>query len=122
MGNIFKSLYHEHKHEIIVSEEEHLLHEVIEHDKLNNMSEAELILYMQKFNDDEFLHTVFDAEKDTYTKLHIVNRITEINKKHGLQLYLFLLKNTDLPFFQGEVFKKKHQVTKQKFGFDSEKK
>ena len=121
LGNTFKSLYHEHKHDIIISEEEHLLHEVIEHDMLSKMSETELKHYLQKIQDDEILHTIFDAEKSTYTKLQIVNRITEINKKHGMQLYQYLLQNSDLPFIQEEIVQKMRRVTNQNFGYDSEK-
>ncbi len=121
LGEVFNQLYHEHSHEGSVSEEEHLIHEVKEHDKLANMDEAELGKYLQSLHDENTIHKLFDAENDDYVKMHLASRIADINKKHGLELYLFLLKTIDLPFLQNEIVQKMRTISGQKFGFDPEK-
>jgi len=121
MGDALNHLYHEHSHEGGVSEEEHLIHEVTDHDKLANMDNAELEKYLQSLHDENTLHKLFDAEKDDYIKLHITTRIATLNKKHGLKLYLFLLENSELPFLQNEIVQKMRSLSGQQFGFDSEK-
>ena len=60
--------------------------------------------------------------KNEGTKLQIINRITEIDKKHGLKLYIFLLENSSLPFIQDEIVQKMRKISKQNFGFDPENK
>jgi zinc/manganese transport system permease protein len=121
MGNALKSMYHEHKHEQSVDEQEHLLHEVSEHGKLSNMDHTELERYLESISDENILHDLFDAEKDPYTRMFIVQRITEVNKKHGLELYLDLLENSDLPFIRDEIIQKMRQLSNQNFSYDSEK-
>lgn len=121
MGNALKSLYHEHNHKEFVDEQEHLLHEVSEHGKLSSMNETELERYLESQSDENLLHSLFDAEKDSYTKMYIAQRITEINKKHGLELYLYLVENSDLPFIRDEIIQKMRAISNQQFGFDSEK-
>jgi zinc/manganese transport system permease protein len=121
MGNTFKSLYHEHNHKEFLTEEEHLIHEVSEHSKLSNMSETDLENYLQSIHDENKLHKLFDAEKDYYVKLQIAKRIVDINKKSGLELYLFLLENSDLPFLQNEIVQQMRQISKKQFGYDTEK-
>ena len=121
MGNAFKSMYHEHTHEESVNEEAHLLHEVSEHGKLSNMEATELQRYLESIVDENILHDLFDAEKDEYTKMNIAQRITEVNKKHGLELYLHLLENSNLPFIRDEIFQKMQQISNQNFAYDPEK-
>ena len=121
LGEAFNALYHQHQHESVVSEEEHLIHEVTEHDKLNNMNETELDNYLQSIHDENRLHKLFDAEKDLYTKSKIANRIIAINKKLGLKLYLFLLEDSDLPFLQDEIVQQMRAMSNRQFGFDPEK-
>ena len=118
MGESFKTLYHEHDHVSFISEEEHLLHEIKVHQKLEKMSDQELTDFLEKNNDVTSLHHQFDAEEDKYIRLKIAVRISEINKKVGLQLLLDLLKICNLPFLQEEIVVQLRNSTDQNFGFD----
>ena len=118
MGESFKTLYHEHDHVSFISEEEHLLHEIKIHQKLEKMSDQELTDFLDINNNATSLHHQFDAEEDKYIRLKIAVRISEINKKVGLQLLLDLLKICNLPFLQEEIVVQLRNSTDQNFGFD----
>ena len=118
MGESFKTLYHEHDHVSFISEEEHLLHEIKIHQKLEKMSDQELTDFLDINNNATSLHRQFDAEEDKYIRFKIAVRISEINKKVGLQLLLDLLKICNLPFLQEEIVVQLRNSTDQNFGFD----
>ncbi len=121
MGESFKTHYHEHSHISLISEEEHLLHEIKVHQKLEKMSELELKNFLDKNMDIESLHHQFDAEQDKYIRLKIALRISRLNKKVGLKLLYDLLKKCKFPFFQEEIVKQLRYLSGQNFGFDSNK-
>jgi len=119
MGKTFQSHFHEHDHKNYISEEEHVLHEVQEHQLLENMSEEELNSFLEDYRNVEKLHMLFDAEQDKYTRFKIANRIIQLDKKSGLKLLLDLLNECELPFLQEEIIQQMRKSTGQNFGFDT---
>lgn len=118
MGKSFQSHLHEHEHGSLISEEEHLIHEIKVHKKLVKMNENELNEFLGDIHDPKFLHLQFDAEKDQYVRLKIAERIAEINKKEGLLLQLDLLEKCELPFLQEEIINNMRDLSGKDFGFD----
>jgi len=119
MGKSFQSHFHEHYHNNYISEEEHVLHEVQEHQLLENMSEEELIGFLEDYRNVEKLHLLFDAEKDNYVRFKIAERITQLDKNSGLILMFDILKQCELPFLQEEIIQHLRKSTGQNFGFDT---
>jgi zinc/manganese transport system permease protein len=118
MGKSFQSLSHEHEHDDFISEEQHLLHEIQVHQKLEKMNERELIVFLENNKNAESLHNQFDAEQDKYIRIKIATRIAEIDKRMGSNLLLGLLKECELPFLQEEIVNQLRNITGQNFGFD----
>jgi zinc/manganese transport system permease protein len=121
LGKAFNVLYHQHHHDKSITEEEHLIHEVSEHAKLDKMGEKELEKYLLSLHDADKLHNLFDAENDDYIKFKIADRVAQINKKEGLKLHLSLLKNSELPFLQAEIAGQMRRISGQNFGYDPDK-
>jgi len=119
MGKSFQSQFHKHDHSNYISEEEHVLHEIQEHQLLENMKEDDLEDFLDDYRNVEKLHMLFDAEKDGYIRFKIALRITQIDEKSGLILLIDLLKICELPFLQEEIIQHLRQTTKQNFGYDS---
>jgi len=118
MGDAFKSTYHSHEHESILTEEEHLMHEVAEHKKLSLMSESELKLYLKAIDDVNLLHNLFDAENDNYTKFGIANRIMELDQKFGLSLYIDIIESSEIPFLNAEIIQELRRISGKNFDYD----
>lgn len=118
MGDAFKSHSHEDEHEITISKQQHLIHEIKVHNKLEKMSEKELIVFLENVDDIKFLHLQFNSEPDKYVRLKIAERTAEIDKKEGLLMQLNLLKECELPFLQEEIVNLLRSSTGQNFGFD----
>jgi len=119
MGKSFQLHFHEHDHSNYISEEEHVLHEVQEHQLLENMSEEELLSFLEDYRNVEKLHLLFDAENDKYVRFKIAERITQIDKNSGLILMLDILKQCELPFLQEEIILQLRKSTNQNFGYDT---
>lgn len=118
MGKTIQSHFHEHDHSDYISEEQHVLHEVKEHQLLENMKDDELNDFLKEYRNVDKLHLLFDAEQDNYIRFKIAGRITQLDKKQGLLLLLDLLKDCELPFLQEEIVKQLRTLTSQNFGFD----
>jgi len=118
LGGTFKSTYHSHEHENFLTEEEHLLHEVAKHKKLSLMSEVEIELYLKSIDDINFLHNLFDAEKDNYTKFEIAKRIAELDQKFGFSLFIDILESSDIPYLNDEIIAELRNKSGENFGYD----
>jgi zinc/manganese transport system permease protein len=121
MAQWITGTYHEHDHETFISEEEHILHEIKVHQKLNQMSDEEVTQFLDQQNDAKFIHSIFDVEEDGYLRFKIVKRLIEINHKDGLKLMVDLLAQCELPFLKDEIVHFLHLNTGQNFGFEVEK-
>lgn len=121
MGKTFQSHLHEHDHSDYISEEEHVIHEIKEHKLLEKMDENEINTFLDEYRNVEKLHLLFDAESDQYIRIKIANRITQIDMNHGLQLFLDLLKECELPFLQEEIVNHLRNYTSQNFGYNTDK-
>jgi len=118
MGSAFKSAYHLHEHENVITEEEHLMHEVAEHKKLSIMSESDLTLYLKPINDKNFLHNLFDAENEEYTKFVIAKRIAELDRKFGYSLFIDIIESSDILFLNDEIIRELRKRSEENFGYD----
>jgi zinc/manganese transport system permease protein len=118
LGNTFNSSYHSHEHENFLTEEEHIIHEVAIHEKLSLMSEIELELYLMPINDMKFLHNLYDAEKDSYTKFGIAKRISELDQKFGMSLFINIIESSEIPFLIDEIIDEIRRISGKKFGYD----
>jgi len=118
MGEFFKSQYHKHEHDDFVTEEEHILHEVEAHQKLSSMSENELHLFLNSFTDVDYLHKIFDAEKDNYIRCRIADRIFQLDPNTGLTLLVNLLETCDIPFLKEEIVQKLRNISGENFNYD----
>jgi len=121
MAQWIKGTYHEHDHETFISEEEHVLHEINVHQKLNRMSDDAVRQFLDQQNDAKFLHSIFDAEEDGYLRFKIVKRLIQINQQDGLELTVDLLAQSELPFLKDEIIRFLRLRTGQNFGFEVEK-
>ena len=117
MGNTFNKVYHSHEHDDSLTEEEHLLHEISEHEKLSKMSETDLMFFLKSINDTKLLHGFYDSEKDEYTRFGIAIRISELDKKLGYTLFIDLIQNSDIPFLKEEIITELRSKTDQNFGY-----
>ena len=121
MAQWIKGTYHEHDHETFISEEEHILHEIQVHQKMNRMSDDEVTQFLDQQNDAKFLHNIFDAEKDGYLRFKILKRLIQIDYQDGLELMMDLLAQSELPFLKDEIVNFLRLNTGQNFGFEVEK-
>jgi zinc/manganese transport system permease protein len=121
MAQWIKGTYHEHEHVTFISEEEHILHEIKVHERLNRMSDDEVTQFLDQQNDAKFLHSIFDAEEDGYLRFKIVKRLIQINHRDGLELMVDLLVQCELPFLKDEIVRFLRLNTGQNFGFEVEK-
>ena len=121
LAQLIKGNYHEHDHESFISEEEHLLHEIKVHEKLNQISDNEVIQFLNQQNDEKFLHDIFDAEEDVYIRFKITKRLIQLNRRYGLGLMVDILVQSELPFLRDEIIRFLRKNTSQNFGFEVEK-
>lgn len=119
MGNSFRSIYHTHQHKSPTTEEEHLLHEIKVHKKLDTLSETELDKFLATIQGPKKLQEIFDAEQDKYTRYKIASRMAKLDRKQGLSLLLDLLESCELPFLREKIVQEMRQLTGKKFGFDA---
>ncbi len=118
LGNVFKSTYHSHEHQNFISEEEHVIHEVSEHEKLSLMNETDLSLYLNSVNDVNFLHNLFDAEKDDYMKFSIAKRIADLNRQVGFSMFIDIIESSDTPYLNDEIINELRRISGKNFGYD----
>jgi zinc/manganese transport system permease protein len=118
LGNTFNSSYHSHEHESFLTEKEHIIHEVVKHEKLSQISETELKLYLMSINDIKFLHSLFDAENDNYTRFGIGKRISELDHKFGMSLFIDIIESSEIPFLIDEIIGEIRRISGENFGYD----
>ena len=118
LANVVTSAYHEHEHIGFISEEEHLLHEIKVHEKLNQMSEAELNKFLTDISDLKLLHDMFDAEDDGFIRFKIAERISVLDSYEGIHLFIDILEVCEIPFLREQVLQKLRVVSGQNFAFD----
>ena len=77
---------HEHSQNALIDTDNHLLHEVEQHQMLENMSEEELNRFLLTIRSMERLQALFTAEKEPFIRLKIASRLADLRPKAGLQL------------------------------------
>ncbi|GAB4364050.1 MAG: hypothetical protein Kow0042_02370 [Calditrichia bacterium] len=118
MGQYFKHAQHIHEHHGVMTEEEHLLHEIQVHKKLVNMSEEELASFLENIRNSEKLHQIYDAESDPYVRLKIAERLLKLDRKEGLLLLMDLLETCELPFLREQIVQLVRTNTGKSFHYD----
>ncbi|HID39015.1 MAG TPA: metal ABC transporter permease [Calditrichaeota bacterium] len=112
---------HEHAQNTLRETDNHLLHEVEQHQLLKNMSQEELSRFLLTIRSMERLQAIFTAEKEPYIRLRIASRLADLQPKAGLHLLLQMLQNCELPFLRAEIVQKMRAISKQNFGYNPEK-
>ncbi len=120
LGNALAKLDHTHEHQLETKTdaETHLLHEVREHQLLENMTEEELNRFLITIRSAERLQALFNAENEPFIRFKIAGRLAAFDPKAGLQLLLQMLRKCELPFLRAEFVQKMRVVSKQNFGYN----
>ncbi|GAB4342880.1 MAG: hypothetical protein Kow0037_30580 [Calditrichia bacterium] len=121
MGQYFQEENHQHHHHGVITDEEHLLHEVKEHRKLSAMTETELARFLAGITEPARLQELFTAEPEPYIRFKIAGRLAEVEMKEGLLLLMNLLEECRLPFLRSEIITRMREVTGRNFGYDPSK-
>ncbi len=119
MGKAFKdSDEHLHEEKVIVNSNTYA--KTSEQVKtLAELSESDLKNYLNSISEINQLQNLFNIEEDEYSKLKIAGRVLVVDKKKGLNLYLKIITDGELPFVKEEAIEEMRKITGKKFGFDS---
>jgi hypothetical protein len=116
LGNLFASSSSKHIHHDIDEEKTHS-HFDYERNRIENMSESELDIFLSYESDVDHLIEIYN-EADEYNKFKVASRILGLNKKLGFSLLVDILQNGELPFVKEQVNLKIEEVSGKDFGYD----
>ncbi|NOX16742.1 MAG: metal ABC transporter permease [Chlorobi bacterium] len=117
MGDLFKSSAVENGH----NHAEEVVNQSAQTETLNfaAMTESEIISFLSKKNNVGDVKKYFSETDDDYTKFLIASRAIELNKKTGAKLLLKILRKSELPFVNEEVYNKLKTFSGKEFGYDA---